>query len=104
MAAVSTTTNDGGRMPARKRKVSSYTAAERLARLEEQVSAFVQASNSRHSEYYTKFSEIEKSQDDIKLALSRYKGFWGGIMLVGGAIMTCLTVFAGFLRQKLFGN
>lgn len=104
MAAASTTTNDGGRMPARKRKVSSYTAAERLARLEEQVSAFVQASNSRHSEYYTKFSEIEKSQDDIKLALSRYKGFWGGIMLVGGAIMTCLTVFAGFLRQKFLGN
>lgn len=39
--------------------------------------------------------------DEIHKALAKYQGFWGGVMLVGSAIVVCLTFAKDWIVEQI---
>ena len=40
--------------------------------------------------------DIQQTQIQILKELERYKGFWGGIIIVGTAVAACVSLWFGF--------
>jgi Flp pilus assembly protein TadB len=81
--------------------------AERLARLE---ATSHQAERAREelkeamNDITGDFKEIKDTLSGMREELARYRGLWGGIMLVCGAIWAFLEMFGGAVAARLKGE
>lgn len=77
------------------------TSPERLAVLETQMEALLRTQEARHAENKARLDELSSGMDMLQKTLARYTGFWGALLLVGGALATLWGVFGDLIRKKL---
>ena len=78
-------------------------AAPRTVRLSPQHTVQVALNTQRIDRMEPILDKIVERLDSIEEQLVRHRGFWGGVVMIGGAIATLLTTFKDDL-MALFGR
>ncbi len=63
--------------------------------------ALLRTQEARHAENKARLDELSSGMDMLQKTLARYTGFWGALLLVGGALATLWGVFGDLIRKKL---
>ena len=74
---------------------------ERLTRVEERQVAHVEVTRANFEELRKMTEGQEKSIKELTAGLNRYKGFWGGAVLLASGIAAALTLFKEWLFAKI---
>jgi Flp pilus assembly protein TadB len=81
--------------------------AERLAKLEESQRAAEKSRDEMKeniSEMTAEFREVKDTLVGMREELARYRGFWGGALLVVSAVWAFLQLGWGWIETKLHGG
>jgi len=73
---------------------------ERVTRAEEQAKAATELLTVRHSETVDYMRSVDSRLGTLEQALAKYTGFWGAIMLISSAVVTCVMLAKEFLFKK----
>lgn len=76
---------------------------QRVTRIETAYSDHHRALLERMDRIVEEGGKQEERLRAVENSLTKYQGFWGAITLIGSAIVTCVTLFWDFVKEKLFG-
>jgi len=73
---------------------------ERVIRAESEAKAATELLTIRHAETVDYMKSVDTRLGTLELALAKYTGFWGAIMLIASAVVTCLMLAKEFFAKK----
>lgn len=77
---------------------------ERITRVEERLEYLDKDAAERREEQRDAAKDISDRLRSLEEALHKNQGFWGAVVLIGGAVATAATMFWDVVKVKLFGS
>ena len=74
---------------------------ERLARLEERMSAHIETTKENFEATKGLISQVAGTTTELVAALNKQKGFWGAMTMIVSAIAAAMALFKEFLIEHL---